>query len=123
MTINEVIGEVKQQMPNVVDEQTMINWLKRLDMQITDEIVDTHEKPDGYIRPDFEKYGMNTELIVEDIHAELYVTYLRMKIAHLQVEEERYQMECVNYNNAMITYRNYYNRKHLPLCKARPVYR
>lgn len=123
MTIGNVIQETNELMPNTVSETQKIRWLRRLDEQITEEIVDTHEKPTGYKKPDFEKYGMETELIVDEIHAELYVSYLRMKIALIQMESERYQLEYANYNNQLITYRNYYNRKYMPLTKAVPRYR
>ena len=123
MTIGEVIQETNELMPNTVGETQKIRWLRRLDEQITEEIVDTHEKSAGYKRPDFEKYGMETELVVDEIHAELYVSYLRMKIALIQMESERYQLEYTNYNNQLITYRNYYNRKHMATTKATPRYR
>lgn len=123
MTIGEVIQETNELMPNTVSETQKIRWLRRLDEQITEEIVDTHEKPAGYKRPDFKKYGMETELVVDEIHAELYISYLRMKIALIQMESERYQLEHTNYNNQLITYRNYYNRKHMAITKTVPRYR
>lgn len=123
MTIGSVIQETNDWMPNTIDETQKIKWLKRLDEQITEEIIDTHVKPKGYTRPDFSTYDLDTNLVVEDMHAELYVSYLRMKIALVQMESERYQLEYTNYNNQLITYRNYYNRNHMPLTKAVPRYR
>lgn len=123
MKIGEVIGEVNHLMPNAINNSVQINWLKRLDMQIVDEIINTHEKPDEYVEPDFDGYNVDTRLVVDDIHAELYVWYLKMKIALEQMESERYVLAQTNYNNMLITYRNYYNRKHMPLTKATPTYR
>lgn len=123
MTIGEVIGEVDKLMPNIIDNETKIAWLTRLDRQIQDEIIDTHEKPEGYKEPDFEQYGMETELIVDELHVDLYIAYLKMRISLAQVESERYAMESTNYNNMYITFRDYYNRKHRPMRKTMPKYR
>lgn len=123
MTVGEVIGEVDKLMPNVIDNQIKIAWLCRLDRQIQDEIVETHEKPEGYTEPDFKNYDMNTELIVDEIHVDLYMAYLKMRISLEQVESERYAMEHVNYNNMYITFRDYYNRKHKAIRKSVPKYR
>lgn len=123
MTVGEAIKETDVLMPNDIDNQIKIDWLKRLDMQLTDEIVNTHEKPEGYKIPDFDSYNTKTNMVVEELHAELYISYLRMKIALAQMESERYQMEYTNYNNQLITYRNYYNRTHMPITKKRPRYR
>lgn len=123
MKVSEAIGTVDKLMPNCIDNVEKIRWLRRLDQQITDEIVNTHEKPIGYKEPKFETYGMDTDLIVEDIHAELYITYLKMKISLEQVEADRYAMEQTAYNNAYITYRDFYNRKHMPVTKKFPKYR
>lgn len=123
MTVGEVIGNVDSLMPNSIDMHIKIDWIRRLDRQIQDEIIETHEKPDDYMEPDFENYGAETELIVEDIHGDLYVSYLKMKIALEQVEEDRFAMEQANYNNMYVTFRDYYNRKHMPIQRAVPKYR
>lgn len=123
MTVGTAIQEVNTLMPNTVDENVKISWLRRLDAQITDEIINTHKKPEGYKEPDFASYNTKTELVVDEVHAELYISYLRMKIALVQMESERYKMESENYNNQLITFRNYYNRKNMPLTKAVPRYR
>ena len=123
MTVGVAIKEVDLLMPNDINNQIKIDWLKRLDMQLTDEIVNTHKKPEGYETPNFDDYDVTTNMVVDELHADLYIPYLRMKIAQAQMESERYQMEYTNFNNQLITYRNYYNRKYMPITKAVPKYR
>lgn len=123
MKIAEVIGTVDRLCTNKIDSTTKINWLRRLDRQIKEEVLDTHAKPEGYNEPDLDKYGMDTELIVPDIYGELYESYLKMKIALEHAEEERYAMEQTNYNNFYITYQAFYNRNHMPLNKSVTRYR
>lgn len=122
MKIAEVIDIAKEQYPNEVSEDYMLTWLKRLDMQIYEDTICTHEKPEGYKEPDFDNYNMMTELIVPDIYGELYETYLKMKIAQHLVESKRYGIEHTNYNNVLVTFQQWYNRHHMPLC-IRPRYR
>lgn len=123
MSIAEVIGEVDKLYPNSINTETKIKWLRRLDRQIKEEVIDTHVKPEEYEEPDFESYDMETELLAEDIYGELYEAYLKMKISQELVESDRYNMEVTNYNNLYITYQAYYNRNHIPLQKAVPDYR
>ena len=123
MKIGEVIAEVKKLYPNNVENTTMIRWLCELDRQIVDEIINIHEKPAGYKTPDFDSYDMDTELVVDAIYSELYMHFLKMKISLEYVEAERYEMAKTNYNDTYITYRNYYNRNHMPITKKVPRYR
>ena len=123
MRIAEIIGTVDKLYPNQIDNEWKIDWLRRLDRQIKNEVIDTHELPEGYREPEFEDYGMDTELIVEDMFAELYLSYLKMKISLEHVEQDRYTMESTNYNNQYISYQAYYNRNHMPILKKRPIYR
>lgn len=123
MKIAEVISTVDRLCTNKIDSTTKINWLRRLDRQIKEEVLDTHVKPEGYNEPDLDNYGMDTELIVPDIYGELYESYLKMKIALEHAEEERYAMEQTNYNNFYITYQAFYNRNHMPLNKSVTRYR
>lgn len=123
MKIAEVIGAVDRRYSNRVDVNTKIQWLRNLDMQIQEEVIDTHEKPEGYEEPEFDTYDMDTKLIVEDIYAELYETFLKMKISLEHVEADRYAMENAAFNDQYITYQAYYNRNHIPLIKGRPRYR
>lgn len=122
MKITEAIDIATMQYPNEIPEAMMVEWLKRLDMQITEEVIDRHEKPEGYIEPDFKRYNMMTELIVPDMYAELYESYLKMKIAQFLMEGKRYSIEHTNFNNLLITFQQYYNRHHMPL-QVRPFYR
>mgnify|MGYP000252669515 FL=1 len=68
-------------------------------------------------------YDMETELIVPEIHAELYVAYLRMKMAMIHADKDEYEINSTKFNNSYITYQQYYNRKHRPLRKGFPRYR
>ena len=88
VTVAEMIGRVRELYPCEVKDDVQKEWLRQLDEQIQDEVIDTHELPEHYEPPDFDAYDMETELIVPEIHAELYVAYLRMKMAMVQPEAQ-----------------------------------
>lgn len=123
VTVAEMIGRVRELYPCEVKDDVQKEWLRQLDEQIQDEVIDTHELPEHYEPPDFDAYDMETELIVPEIHAELYVAYLRMKMAMVHADKDEYEINSTKFNNSYITYQQHYNRKHRPLRKGFPRYR
>lgn len=123
MRAAEAISEVDRIVPNNIDSKVKLEWLRRLDMQITEEIVDTHEKPEGYQEPDFKNYEIGTTLVVPDIYAELYLDYLKMKMSLELVETDRFAAETAVYNGTYTAFMNYYNRKYMPLQRGNTTYR
>lgn len=114
MTIKEVIANVDDLYPNEIPVEKKITWLRRLDEQVKEEIIDTHELPPKFKKVHFDFYDEDTELLVPDIRCDMYESYLRMRIAQVLCENKRYNMESANFNNLYITYQADYNRKYLP---------
>ena len=52
VTISEVIGLVKQLYPCGISDNMQKDWLRQLDEQIQDEVIETHELPEHYEPPD-----------------------------------------------------------------------
>lgn len=123
MKIAEVISETDRILPNDIDTKTKIDWLRRLDARILIEVLNTHQKPAGYEEPDTNNYGMDTELIVQDAYAELYIHYLKMKISLELVESDRFTAETIVYNDIYSAFVKDYNRNHMPLTKGKSRYR
>lgn len=123
MTIAEVLEQVEEVYPNEVSQKLQIQWLANLDRQITAEIVDNHEVDSDYEEPDFSDYDYDTELIVPDMYSDVYIAYLRMKIAEALVESDRYAFAQGIYNDYYITFVQWYNRTHMPLQKGTQRYR
>lgn len=76
-----------------------------------------------YTNADYNKYfdafDMNTELFVKEPYDDLYFHYIDMKIASAQNEAKRYNAAAEMYNNAYISFQDYYNRTHMP--KSMPL--
>lgn len=117
MTINEVITQVDELKPNQVSEDIKVRWLSVLEGKIIDEIILTHELAD---RIEFNGYtinDMNTDLLVPDTYADLYIYYVEAMIDQVNNEGARYASSMQMFNNAWQDYANYYNRNNKPIGK------
>ena len=119
MTINDVITEVQTLKPNQIPEEIMVRWLSVLEGKIINEIILTHELSElvefnGYTIDD-----MNTELLVPDTYADLYIYYIEAMIDETNNESARYASSMNMFNNAWLDYANYYNKNNRPI--GRPL--
>lgn len=116
MTIAEAISIVDKLKPNQYAESFKINWLSKLDGQIFKEVFQTHagspiESFDGY-----DADSQNTELLVPYPYDEdIYNYFLQAQIDKENGETAKYNQSITLYNNAFLTFQNWYNRTHLPL--------
>lgn len=117
MTIEQVIAAVDAQRignPYMTDEK--VKWLSDVEGVIWNEIVQTHENPDGY---EFDGYTASTDgdtqLIAGDMYADLYMYYVLAQIDRSQQEYAKYNVDVSQYNALFQQFAAYYNRTHLPL--------
>lgn len=116
MTVSEAISLVDRLRPNQFPETIKISWLSKLDGQIFEEIIQTHE---GGAADRFTGYGetsQDEELLVPYPYAEdIYISFLQAQMDRENGETARYNQSISLYNNAFLTFQNWYNRTHLPL--------
>lgn len=116
MTVSEAISLVDRLRPNQFPETIKISWLSKLDGQIFEEIIQTHE---GGAADRFTGYGESSqdeELLVPYPYAEdIYISFLQAQMDRENGETARYNQSISLYNNAFLTFQNRYNRTHLPL--------
>ena len=115
MTINEAIAQVQELKPNQIPEEIMVRWLSVLEGKIIDEIILTHELSE---RIEFTGYtidDMNSELMVPDTYADVYIYYLEAMIDQTNNEGARYASSMQMFNSAWQDYANYYNRNNRPI--------
>lgn len=123
LTILDAIGRVNQSKPNTYSDVDKILWLSTAEWNIKRDIVDTHEganlvKFDGFN----ENTPTNTELIAPAPYDELYVRFLEAQIDYANGEIGKYNNAIAMYNEAMHSFRNWYNKEHLPLQKNKMKY-
>ena len=119
MTLTEAIRRIDALKPNKYTNAEKTAWLSSLDHQIFNDIVSTHEHP---LMDAFQPYETGAEvtlLAYPPYDEELYPAYLGMMIDRANAEFDRYNQAAVIYNNALLTFRNHYNRTHLPISRPR----
>lgn len=114
MTIQEVITEVDELNPNVIDEGLKIKWLNDIENIIYIELVlprqgsEHIEKPDITIASDY-----SHELIADIPYSRLYVEYILSKIDYTNREYDSYNNMVQQFNESYKEFVAYYNRNHM----------
>lgn len=126
MTIGEAIKTVDRLRPNRFGREDKVKWLSELDGQIWCDLISTHEQSakhvcEGWIgmqTADFSGYDTNapddTELMVKFPHDALYLRWLESQIDLNNMEIGKYNNSRSLFNNAYLTYTDWYNRTHMP---------
>lgn len=120
MTISEAINHVDSLKPNQYPEIVKQSWLSKLDGMIFKEVFLTHEASpiesfDGYNADT----PMNTELLVPYPYDEdIYNYFLQSQIDKENGETAKYNQSITLYNNAFLSFQNWYNRTHVPIPKG-----
>lgn len=134
MKVSTLISEYNTDRPNQVDDSRKINWLKKVEAMIIREVVSTHQGGsldtwtvdgttltigstiyDTDIEAIISDFGDDTELIVPDPYSDLYMFWLDERIALMNNEAKRYSSVSTLFNNAYVTFQQWYNRTHMPL--------
>ena len=113
MKIREAINDCDQLYKNTYKFGNKLKWLSDLDRRIYTELISPRKNPaitsfEGYT----EDTDIETDLLVPDEYAEMYVKYLVSKIDYYNGEWERYNNSAAQFNELFSSYAAYYNRTH-----------
>lgn len=128
MTIGKAIEITDSLKTNKYKRADKVRWLSELDALIWQELITTHEMPDhgseegwvGNYRIESvflgypEDVADDTELLVKFPNDNLYILYLQSKIDFHNAEINKYNNSRQLFNNAYLTYTDWYNRTHMP---------
>lgn len=128
MTIGQAIEMTDSLKQNKYKRADKVRWLSELDALIWQELIATHELPErrhceGWIgaytvEPVFLGYPEDvpddTELLVKFPNDNLYILYLQSQIDYYNAEITKYNNSRQLFNNAYLTYTDWYNRTHMP---------
>ena len=112
----DIIAELDRVDPNQYTNEIKLGWLRDLDGKIFRELIVTHcdfEARERYTAADYRK-GDVVLLVVEPYAQDVYLNYLRSKIAEANAETERYNLYASAYNAAYQEYAAWYNRTRCP---------
>lgn len=117
MTAGEIIAQVDELNPNDVTEARKLAWMLYLEKQLLDEVLMTHVLTDAeQQRADdiaaLEEVDTDYVMLVQPPYSDLYRHYLDMQICLANVDNESYENAQTLYNNALLTYKNWFNRTH-----------
>lgn len=130
MTVAGIIEQFNTERPNQVDDDIKLGWLKKCEQMIINEIIISHEHdladedkvsltvhgstlritPAGSLESHMDTFDMDTNLLVQEPYDDLYIWYLDQRIGFTQSDTKRYNMAVVQYNNALLSYQQYFNR-------------
>ena len=77
---------------------------------------------DDAVRNLIKNFGVNTELIIPEPYGDVYIHFLDEKIALMNNDIDRYNTTSALYNNAYLTYQQWYNRTHRPKQLPSPLF-
>lgn len=115
MKIIEAINRIDALKHNTYTQSDKVEWLSRVDWMVQNHIIDTHECSDAV---SFTGYDDNTdtqtELLVPEPYAELYLRWMEAQIDYHNGEYGKYSNAIEMFNTAYEGYQNHYNRTNMP---------
>lgn len=119
MTIIEAITQIDNLKHNTYGQKDKVTWLSRLDAMVKRLIIDTHEGGDKVSFTGYDdSTDMAAELLVPEPFDEIYLRWLEAQIDYSNGEIDKYNNAIEMFNASWGSYRNYYNRTHMPVGKA-----
>ena len=112
ITAYDVILEANDLSPNQYDNDLKLKWLRDLDGKIFQELIEPHEDEETVERfegADYDDTGVNL-LIPMPYARDVYVAYIRSKIAEANAETDRYNLYASAFNAEYGQWAAWYNR-------------
>jgi len=113
-----MITEANDLSPNQYDNDLKLKWLRDLDGKIFQELIEIHEDEETVERFETADYDApEVKLLIPEPYArDVYVAFLRSKIAQADAETDRYNLYAAVFNNEYSQWAAWYNRN-VPLKK------
>ena len=115
MILSEIIARYDNERKNTEDKSVKQRWVEELERIVLDDVILTHqneiENPDEY----FDDWNDSKELLIPMQYADVYINYIDMKMQLKLNQLQKYNSASTLFNNAYLTYQQWYNRHHMPL--------
>lgn len=117
MTMGEAIRRADEMQPNNFSRAEKIEWLRQLDAELWEEVLQTHEGEE-WPKPEYNEETPDMAiLVVPDTYAVIYVHWLQSRIDYALKETAQYNNSNAAFEYDLQRYRAWYNRTHMPLGK------
>ena len=132
MKLIEALNRIDQLKVNQIEDAVKRSWLSDIEEQIVNEVVRTHEMPErllenervqrdleGGERMYDEDTPPDTELVAPPPYDDVYFWWLASKIDLITRDNKQYKNDYQMYNNAYLTFQDYWNRSYMPVQKVK----
>lgn len=137
MKVSEMIGKFDNLRPNHIEDGTKREWLSDLETLLINEVVLTHEVPawvaehETYLKYQetkgrevlFDDHSDGELLLPLPYATDVYFWWMASKTDLMEGNTDKYQNDMQLYNNAVLTYKDWYNRTYMPVQQVRSFMR
>ena len=115
MTLAELIAYVDNIRPNAFDKDVMTGWVNTIERQVYDQILSRAADYTGDTYGPYQ-YDLDAEreLLVEDAHKDVYVTYILAQMDYAIMELDRFNADSAMHQAAWQEFAAEYRRNHVP---------
>lgn len=115
MTLAELIAYVDNIRPNAYDKDVMTGWVNTIERQVYDQVLSRAADYTGDTYGPYQ-YDLDAEreLLVEDAHKDVYVTYILAQMDYANMELDRFNADSAMHQAAWQEFAAEYRRNHLP---------
>ena len=119
-TVKQVLEQVDAMLPNQYTTAEKRRWLLQAEGFVVREVHQPHAGGEETEVPP-EDIGEDTVLLVQPPYDELYRHYVEAQIHYCNGETARYNSAAANWNNGLLTYRDYVCRTTAPVQGVRAL--
>lgn len=119
MTVAQAISIFDLRSANDINDSDKIKWLSDLDGSIKENIIDTHEGGEEIKYKPYNEADLQKQLLIKEPYTEIYIFWLMCQMYLNRGEVNLYNNAVELYNQAYSNFAKYYNRKHMPIQKAK----
>ena len=117
MTVKDLLADIDLKNPNDVQESVKRGWILVQEKLLLDEVLHTHvltseEAEAAEALADLGTLDDDYEPLAQPPYQDLYIHYVNAQIALANVDTVAYENFQALYNNALLTYKNWFNRTH-----------
>lgn len=130
MTVAGLIEQFNAEHPNQMHDDVKVYWLRKCEQMLINEVLMSHEhdlededkielrvsgstlviQNAGNFEQHIAGFDMDTVLIAPEPYDDLYIYYLDQRLALNNNDTKRFNVAAQMYNNALLTYQQYFNR-------------
>lgn len=117
MDVRDILIDVDMKYPNDVETEHKWTWITQMEKLLLHECLLTHELSEEEMNRAAALYALENvdrdyKPLAQPPYQDIYIHYLGMQIALLNVDTDQYENEQTLYNNALLAYKNWFSRTH-----------